>query len=168
MRHLALWTLAGFGGAFVLCSFIEWLSHRFILHSKAILKFAYELHDRQHHVLFNGTDTYHASCPEVKAHVKFVPRDYVLFLAVTTPLWIGAQLLLHQPVAVGGVLATLLHLQMFNSLHWRFHVPSDTWFQRTWYFRFLKEHHRRHHQDPKTNYNVSFLPLADTLLGTRR
>jgi len=171
MEYL-FWNLAGFGGAFVFNSFVEWGAHRFILHSNAIVKFAYKLHDVQHHNYFKGDDTYAWRGSEEDRwkldHVAFVPRDYLMFMLLTAPVWLAAEWLLGVPVALGGALATLSQLQLFNSLHWRFHVPKDTWFQRTWFFRFLCEHHRLHHVNPRCNLNVSFLPLADLCLGTLR
>jgi len=163
---LLLWNLAGFAGALVANSFVEWLAHRFILHSKKIVGFAYELHDVSHHGMFGADETYHAQDENMRNHITFVPRDYVMFLLVTTPLWVGAELLLQRPVLWGGILATLVGLQAFNSFHFRFHCPSDTWFQRTMFFRSLKEHHRIHHRDKTRNFNVFFFPLADWVLGT--
>ncbi len=162
----ALWNLYGFLGAFFINSFVEWGSHRFILHSPKIVRFAYELHDRQHHVMFGPGETYHAQNKEMEGHITFVARDYILFLLFTTPLWIGAELLIHRPILIGGVLATLTGLQLFNSLHLRYHLPSDTWFQKTWFFRYLKQHHRLHHGDTGRNFNVAFFPIADFCLGT--
>jgi hypothetical protein len=163
-----LWNTVGFAGAFLLNSFVEWGAHRFVLHSKKFVKFAYELHDRTHHVIFGADESYHAQTEDAKNHITFVLRDFILFLVVTTPLWIGAELLLHRPILIGGILATLVGLQMFNSFHLKFHLPSDTWFQRTWFFRFLKEHHRVHHADTTRNYNVAFFPIADWVLGTKK
>lgn len=160
------WNAAAFGVSLVLNSFIEWGAHRFVLHGTRLGRFAYDLHHVGHHGMFGAGETYHAKDDFMRSHVTFVLRDYILFLLITTPIWIGAELLLHCPLLFGGVLATLTGLQMFNSFHWRFHVPSDTWFQRTWFFRYLKEHHRRHHGDTKKNYNVYFFPIADACLGT--
>lgn len=162
----ALWNLIAFVGACLVNSFIEWGAHRFVLHGTRFGRFAYELHDRQHHVIMDGGENYHAKDDFARKHVAFVPRDYVLFLLFTTPLWIAAELATQRPLLIGGVLATLAGLQLFNSFHWRFHVPSDSWFQRTWFFRFLKEHHRQHHTDTTSNFNVYFFPLADWVLGT--
>jgi hypothetical protein len=161
-----LWNAIGFAGAAVVNSFIEWIAHRHVLHSARFVRFAYELHDRTHHVLFGADETYHAQNEEMKKHITFVPRDYFLFLLVTTPIWIGVELLLQRPILIGCVLITLVGLQMFNSLHLRFHLPTDTWFQRTGFFRYLKEHHRLHHADTRKNFNVYFFPLADLVLGT--
>ena len=164
--HYLLWTGLAFGVAAVLNSFIEWFAHRFILHGTRFGRFAYDLHHVGHHGMFGADETYHAQNDEMRSHVTFVLRDYLLFLLVTTPIWTAAELLTRRPLLLGGVLATLTGLQMFNSLHWRFHVPTDTWFQRTWFFRVLKEQHRRHHADTGANFNVYFFPLADWVLGT--
>lgn len=161
-----LWNTLAFAGAAVVNSFIEWGAHRFILHGTRFGRFAYDLHHVGHHGMFGADATYHALDDHMRSHVTFVLRDYLLFLFATTPLWIAAELLTGRPLLVGGVLATLTGLQMFNSLHWRFHVPSDTWFQRTRFFRSLKEQHRRHHADMTSNFNVYFFPLADWVFGT--
>lgn len=166
--ELILWNLLAFFAAAIVNSFVEWGAHRFVLHGTRFGRFAYDLHDRQHHVIMDGGEHYHAKDDFARGHVAFVPRDYVLFLLVTTPLWIAVELIVGRPLVAGGILATLTGLQMFNSLHWRFHVPSDTWFQRTRFFRYLKDHHRRHHQDTSKNFNVYFFPIADWTLGTLR
>ena len=161
-----LWNVLAFFCACLINSFIEWFAHRYVLHGTRFGRFAYELHHVGHHGMFGADETYHAQNDFMRSHVTFVLRDYVLFLLVTTPLWIGVELLTRRPLLAGGVIATLTGLQMFNSFHWRFHVPSDTWFQRSWFFRVLKEQHRRHHADMNSNFNVYFFPIADWVLGT--
>lgn len=173
MTSWLLWTLVGFGGGVFVGSFIEWLAHRHILHSDRFVTFAYQLHDVSHHSLFGDDDTYTAVTDSDddkgrREHIEFVPRDYLMFMAATAPFWLLAEWLLGVPIAFGATLATLAQLQLFNSFHWRYHVPSDTWFQRTWFFRFLSNHHRIHHGNPIYNLNVAFLPLADLCLGTLR
>lgn len=161
-----LWNAGCFAVAIILNSFIEWAAHRFILHSPKILKFPYDLHHVGHHGMFGSDHTYHAQNDEMRGHITFVLRDYLMFLAVTTPIWVVSELVLQRPLIAGGVLATLTGLQLFNSFHLRFHLPSDTWFQRTRFFRFLKEHHRVHHSDTTKNFNVYFFPIADKVMGT--
>ncbi len=171
LESYLLWNLVGFLGAFVVNSFVEWGAHRFILHSDAILKFAYQLHDVQHHNYFKADETYKADpvAEEDKwrmEHIDFVPRDYLLFILVTSPIWLAAEFLAGVPLAFGGAMATLAGLQLFNSMHHRYHVKGDSWFQRTWFFRFLCEHHRIHHAYKNRNLNVATFPLADLCLGT--
>ena len=167
-HHYLLWNALAFVVAALLNSFIEWFAHRFILHGTRFGRFAYELHHVGHHGMFGAGETYHAQDDFMRSHVTFVPRDYFLFLLVTTPIWAAAEFIAQRPFLIGGVLATLTGLQLFNSFHWRFHVPSDTWFQRSRFFLFLKEHHRAHHADMRSNFNVYFFPLADWVLGTLR
>src|SRR3972149_318370 len=115
-----LWNLLSFSLGIMLNSFVEWGAHRFVLHSKRFVRFAYELHHVNHHGLFRADETFTAEPQDARReHVRFVWKDYFLFLLVTTPVWIAAELLAQQPFLVGGVAATLLGLQAFNSLHWR-------------------------------------------------
>jgi len=162
----ALWNALAFVVAFFLNSFIEYGAHRWVLHSNRFVSFAYDLHANTHHVLFQADETYHAQNDEMLQHIRFVPRDYVLFLLITTPIWIGAELLTQRPLVIGGVLATLAGLQLFNSLHLYFHAPKGRWIERTRIFRYLKEHHRLHHSDTTKNLNVVMLPVADLFFGT--
>jgi hypothetical protein len=98
--------------------------------------------------------------------VDFTLRDFALFLAIMLPFWVGVEFAVRRPVMIGGLASVFLWLNMFNLLHGRYHEPKGSWFERTWYFRFLKENHRGHHANSSKNLNVSFLPLADWTLGT--
>jgi hypothetical protein len=159
------WNAAGFAAAAMWCSFAEWALHRFVMHKRNLLSFPYELHAVGHHGMFGSGETYHAQNDEMREHVTFVLRDYVLLILANLPLWAAAEWLFGRPVLTGCFLATLGYLQAFNSLHWRWHVPSDTWFQRTRLFHWMKERHRIHHADQRRNFNL-ILPLGDLLLGT--
>jgi hypothetical protein len=161
----ALWNALGFLGFAVWASFAEWAVHRFVMHRRLLLSFPFELHAVGHHGMFGGDETYHAQDQHMKEHVTFVLRDYILLMLANLPLWTAAEWLSGRPVLAGGFLATLAYLQAFNSLHWRWHVPSDTWFQRTRVFLWMKDRHRIHHHDMTRNFNL-VLPLGDLVLGT--
>ena len=158
------WNAIALGVAFFTNSFIEWGVHKFIMH-KPFIKYGY-LHTTSHHARFGADETYHAQSVEDRDHILFTWKEYTLFPLLCIVLYAPIEILIGKPVLVGGVAAAFVGLQMFNSLHWRFHEPSDTWFQRTWFFRFLKEHHRIHHDDMDRNFNVYFFPLADFCFGT--
>lgn len=161
------WNAGAAAVVFLFNSFFEWIIHRFIMHSRVpFLPFPYDLHHIGHHGTFGAGETYHALNDDMRNHVTFVPRDYILILAGTTPIWAGVELLVGRPILLGCFLATFAGLSLFDLLHWHYHVPKDTRFQKTRFFRFLKEHHRRHHADTSKNYNVFFLPIADWCLGT--
>lgn len=161
-----LWNLAGFAGSFVLNSFVEWGAHRFVMH-KPFWKFAY-LHQTSHHAIFGSDETYHVQKEEDKSHILFTWKEYLIFPAFCLAAYAPLEWLIGRPILGGVLLSVFMGLQMFNSLHLRFHSPADTWFQGTKFFKFLKEHHRIHHEDMSKNFNVNFLPLADWVMGTLR
>jgi hypothetical protein len=162
----ALWALAAFFGSLIYGSFFEWTFHRFVMHRRIRwFSLPFELHAVQHHGLFGADHTYHAQDEDMKKHVLFVARDYIFLLAVNFPVALGVELFFGRPMVLGWFLATLGYLQTFNMIHWRFHVPSETWFQRSRLFLWLKRHHLLHHENPKRNTNV-VIPLADLCLGT--
>lgn len=146
-------------------SFFEWTLHRNIMHRRTWLSFPFEVHAMVHHRIFRHDETYHAQDEEMKRHVTFVPRDYVLLMLVNTPVFVAAEWILQKPILLGGWTAVLLYLAMFDLLHWSFHVPAARRVERWLPVRWLKEHHRLHHQYQNRNLNV-VLPLADLLFGT--
>lgn len=159
-----IWNAAAFFIALVPHSFMEWLSHRFVLHSKAIVKFAYEEHDQAHHKEYGAGDTFQA--PGKAYGVDFHARDWLIFLVLVMPLWVGAEILVGKPLVIGAFLCAILWLQTFNVIHRHFHAPDGSWLEGTWYFVMLKSHHREHHRNPGKNLNVAFFPIADFFLGT--
>lgn len=164
----ALWNLASFALSFFANSFIEWAVHRFVMHRRfPFIPYGYE-HTTSHHAKFGADESYHAREEWLKSHVLFTWREYTLLPLLCLAAYAPVELALGRPVLLGVLAATFAGLQMFNSLHWRFHVPSDTWFQRTRFFLYLKEHHRIHHADMTRNFNVYFFPIADWAMGTLR
>lgn len=168
MTTFLLWNLAGFGGALVANSFVEWFVHRFIMHKPSkLIPYGYA-HTTSHHRVFGPGPSYHVLFPEMRDHgIGFTWREYVLFPIFCTALYLPVQLLTGKPVYLGALAAVFAGLIAFDVLHRRFHDPRNTWFQRSRVFRFLKEHHRLHHADMTRNFNVT-MPLADLCLGTLR
>lgn len=147
-------------------SFFEWTLHRNVMHKKTWISFPFELHAMLHHKIFRWDETYHAQSEEMKEHVTFVPRDYIILLLVNTPVILAVEWAIHRPIAVGAWVAILCYLGMFDLLHWSFHVPKERVMERWFWVRWLKEHHRLHHQYQNRNLNVVF-PLADFVFRTR-
>jgi len=161
-----LWNLFGFLGAIVINSFIEWGTHKLVMHRRnPIVPYGY-LHTTSHHATFGADETYHAIRPEMLEHgTAFTWREYVLFPLLCLALYGPVELLTGKPTTLGAIASVYAGLLAFDFLHYRFHVPSDTWFQRTRLFKFLKGHHKMHHANMSVNLNVVF-PLADLCLGT--
>jgi hypothetical protein len=165
LQYLLCQALA-FVAVVVYCSFFEWTLHRNVMHKKTWLSFPFELHAMMHHQIFKHDETYHALNEDMKSHVTFVPRDYILLTAVNTPLFLAAEWLLQRPVLLGAWGAVLWYLVMFDVLHWMFHVPAGRFAERWFWVRWLKEHHRLHHQYQNRNLNV-VVPIADFVFRTR-
>lgn len=147
-------------------SFFEWTLHRYVLHSKFFLvSYPYRLHQEIHHGLFGHDETFHALDENMRSHITFVARDYILLTLVNAPIYALAEWLCGRPIFFGCLAATLAYLQAFNSLHLAFHVPANSWLQRRRWFLWLKKHHRIHHRRHDRNLNV-VVPLADLMLGT--
>lgn len=159
-----LWNLGAFFFAFFPHSFLEWIAHRFILHSKAIISFAYEEHDQQHHEQYGHGETF--AVPKFEYGRDFNLRDWLLFLGFILPMWAVLEwYVIHRPIMIGVFVSACAYLHAFNVIHRHFHAPTGTWLERTAVYRFLHEHHRLHHQRRRRNLNVVF-PFADFCLRT--
>lgn len=159
-----LWNLGAFAVAFFPHSIVEWIAHRFLLHSKALVRFAYEEHDQRHHERFGHDASFAVSGTEYGR--DFNVRDWFLFLIFIMPLWAGLEWGIGKPILLGTFAAACVYLHAFNVIHRHFHAPTGGWLERRAFYSFLREHHRLHHRVRHRNLNVVF-PLADLLLGTR-
>lgn len=161
-----LWNLAGFAGAFVLNSFVEWGVHRWIMHKpNRILPYGY-LHMTSHHATFGAADTYIVVREEMREHgIAFTWREYVLFPLFCSAIYVPVELLTGRPIVIGALAAVYVGLIIFDAIHSSFHAPRGSRLERSAVFRFLNRHHRLHHERTWKNFNV-VLPLADWCLGT--
>lgn len=161
----ALWNLGAFLVSFIMNSFVEYSVHRWIMHRRfPLIPYGYE-HTTSHHAKFGADESYHAREEWLKDHILFTWKEYILLPLTCLALYAPVEIVIGRPILIGVFIAALAGVQLFNSLHWLFHVPSDTWFQRSWVFRRLKEFHRQHHADMTVHFNV-VLPLADYVFGT--
>lgn len=158
-----LWNLGAFFVVLLPHSFFEWIAHRFILHSKAIIRFAYEEHDQEHHEEYGHDHTF--AVPRRDYGIDFNVRDWFLFLGFIMPLWAGVELWIGKPILVGAFLSACAYLHAFNVIHRHFHAPTGSWLESTSVYWFLHEHHRLHHRLRHRNLNVVF-PFADLCLRT--
>lgn len=155
------------GSFFFLNSFIEWTAHRYVMHRLFwLVPYGYA-HTTSHHAKF-GTDSYtlKGKDDDRRTHILFTWKEYVILPLVCLAAYAPVEFLSGKPILAGILLSAFAGLQAFNSLHWRFHAPSDTWFQRTRFFKFLARHHKLHHEDMTKNFNVYFLPISDFCFRT--
>lgn len=160
LRHIAL-----FLGMLLIANVIEYIAHRFVLHRKIrFLRFAYREHTELHHSYFTH-DAYEITAPIDIHRVLFPPIGILIFMGLlAAPLSLLTALLL-SPTDGWIVFATSVFYFLLYEL---FHLGSHFSFsKRIPGFRFIREHHRMHHDPRKmqtTAFNVTF-PLVDTLLA---
>jgi Fatty acid hydroxylase superfamily len=162
-----LWNLAGFGGALIVNSFVEWGAHALIMHRPSrLIPYGYE-HVTTHHTSFGGGTSYVLNREEQrKDGLAFTWKEYVIFPIFCSLIYAPLEILIGRPVFLGAILAVFAGLVTFDTIHARFHAPRGGWLERTRVFRFLNLHHRWHHARQDRNFNVSFLPIADWCFRT--
>lgn len=154
-----------FGAVVVYGSFFEWAMHRYVMHRRTFPTFPFELHALLHHRIFKWDESFHALDEEMRKHVTFVPRDYLILVAIHAPLFVLFEWMTGLTIGLGAGLAVLAYLAMFDFVHWSFHVPGGRWYERIGMFRWLKRHHLLHHKYQDRNLNV-VLPIADLVFRT--
>lgn len=168
MSTYIAWNVGAFFVAFLANSFIEWAVHRFIMHRLVWwIPYGYD-HVTSHHRTFGSDRSYYAWDPNLKKYgVSFTWREYLLFPLLCTVIYYPATWAAGLPIFPGCLLSVVAGLLLFDWMHYNYHVKDDfSWFQSTRFFRFMKEHHRIHHQDMTKNFNVNFFPIADFIMGT--
>ena len=109
-------------------------------------------------------DAYH----ELK--LVLIPGFGVATITIATaPFAVAAALLWSANAGWLVLTSTALYVVSYELTHLAYHLKEDHPISQLRTVRFLREHHRRHH-DPrlmlKWNFNVT-VPLADIVLGTR-
>ncbi len=165
--------LAGCAVGVVQGSFFEWTFHRYWLHRPWLPKDVFTAHTLIHHQLCKNDDTFHVEEEEQEEALSFqwwggpllVLINMVPWTIVAVILAIAGVKLPSVPfiLSVGGTI--LVYYVGYEGFHFLMHKPSVAWIERSWYFKFLKKHHRIHHLQMDRNLNV-LLPLADLCLGT--
>ncbi|MEW6281466.1 MAG: sterol desaturase family protein [Candidatus Eremiobacterota bacterium] len=164
MSH-ALEFLIWFCASLLLGSFLEWCIHRYFMHTTRILPVAVERHGIKHHAERRAPGKFLAKADELKEYHLFETSAMPLVWLAHFPLF-GLVYLAFGPWASTGMAAGMAaYMLAYEMLHWYIHCPDRFWFRNTAWFRFLSEHHRRHHHKARINYNV-VCPLADLVLGT--
>lgn len=156
--------------AIVSGSVIEWVVHKYVMHS---IKWAYFTwmrtpHDRHavmHHAQRRAPGKFYAKEEELKEYhlfeTSFMPILWVLHLPCIYPIYLAFGFTAYIGMAAG----TAAYVGAYEILHWSVHCPDNFPFRTHRWFLFLTEHHRRHHKKNTINYNV-VLPLADLVFGT--
>lgn len=146
-------------------SFFEWTAHRYFMHAPRFpLKDAFRGH-MEHHRIYRGDHRFQREGAEHSGDVALRWYAFPLMLLGHLPVFILFEWVTGLPTACGAAAACALYFAGYEYTHYLMHVPRGHFVERFRWFRFLREHHRVHHERMRCNFNV-FIPLADACLGT--
>ena len=147
----------------VVISFVEYCSHRWIMHSKKFSRTIFEQHSILHHGRY-----YRNFKDETDIAAKHIGVELSPFftLGVMMPVW-GILLFFSLPCGFILIFMSFLYGLLWTCVHLEMHEPKNRWFSHTSYFKYIREYHKLHHKYPYKNFNT-LLPLGfDYIFGTR-
>ncbi len=151
---------------FLYASFFEWAFHKYLFHSNKFIKATFRAHNLVHHLRYKySPSSYEWHEGRTKEHIVMDWFALPLFIGFHLPFFIAIQHFTGIASVWGGVAAVTAYYFVYEYFHYCMHVPNQRVFEKFFYFRFAKEHHRIHHKHFLKNLNV-FFPLADLCLGT--
>lgn len=160
-----MWLVVGLLLGVWFSSVLEWWLHKYPMHHTFFKHLpSFKNHAIKHHSERQAPGKFFVKKEEHHRYVlfktSFMPFIWIGLLPVYGMLyrWFGA-------FGIGFGLGTFVYLIAYEVLHEAMHQPDNFPLKHHWWFRWLIEHHRRHHLWVKTNYNV-VLPLADWMFGT--
>jgi hypothetical protein len=156
--------------AYAFMSLVEYLLHRWPMHSRAFARRFPWLRDEfyRHAVLHHGHyyNQKFERCADPAA--RYISVDLSPLFNVIGLSWVWLPLFYFAPLG-GTVLACFImtHAVLWTFIHREMHEPAGRWFCLTDLFRYWRNYHKVHHDHPNKNYNV-VCPGADWLFGSYR
>ncbi len=169
IRELSFYELLTVPVMWLLANLGEWYAHKYILHRRVPgMTILYDQHTPRHHVVYPHDEMAIESRREL--HLVLIPPFGVAMITLSASPFAAAFGYFWSANAGWLVLvAVALYMVSYEVTHLLYHLPEDHFITRSRAVRFLREHHRRHH-DPRLmqrwNFNVT-VPLWDVILGTR-
>lgn len=141
--------------AVIFVSFVEYCSHRWIMHNRSLSRTIFEQHSILHHGRYYKN--FSGETDIVAKHVGVELSPFFTF-GVMLPV---CGILLYFNLVCGIILGVMAFLYgwLWTHVHLEMHEPKNKWFSRTWYFKYIREYHRKHHKYPYKNFNT-LLPLG--------
>lgn len=150
-------------------SFLEYLAHRFVMHTpRAWLRRAWEAHaGRHHHFYRREAPTWEA--PRDIWLILFSPSDTLVLAMILAPPLALLSLVLTPGAWAVAVASVIAYFLAYELLHLLFHLPDGHALLALPGVTTLRRRHLRHHDlaDTHANYGVSS-PLWDHVFGTER
>lgn len=150
---------------FLFASVEEWVIHKHFMHTTKFGRIPFERHAVKHHAERRAPGRFRAKADDLKEYhlfeTSFMPVLWILhFPAYLVAWWLAGEWACFGVIAGAGA-----YILSYELLHWYMHCEDAFPFRHHRWFKFLSEHHRRHHHRARINYNVVF-PLGDLLFGT--
>src|SRR4051812_39032935 len=163
---MLLWTE---GLAAVVCMvyacFFEWVLHRHFMHAPRFpLQDGFRGH-MEHHQRFRADSRFEALDDDHADGIALRWYAFPLIILAHLPLFFFVEWATGYPTVWGATAGCALYFAGYEYTHFAMHAPRQRWFEKFGWFRFMRDHHRLHHEKMRCNYNV-FVPLADLCLGT--
>jgi len=134
------------------------------MHRPTFFTYPFRAHAQIHHQVFKADKSYLLHEGTNKWLITMAWWNYPGLLALHAPIIVVLELSgIH--VSAGIVLAMSFYYFLYEYLHFCMHSTKGRFFEKTWVFRFLNNHHLIHHKFMHRNLNVVF-PLADITFGT--
>lgn len=152
-------------GAIVLGSIIEWIVHKEFMHSVKFMTRPHRKHAIEHHSQRRAPGKFFAKEDELLEYHLFETSFMPILWVLHTPLFATVYYFFGPFASLGVAAGTATYVFAYEILHWYIHCPDNFPFKNSALFKFLIEHHRRHHNRSDINYNV-VCPIADWMFGT--
>ena len=151
--------------AIVLGSNIEWIVHKEFMHSVKWMRTPHRRHAIEHHSQRRAPGKFFAKAEELQSYHLFETSFMPILWMMHSPLFFSVYYMFGAYAGLGVAAGTATYVFAYEILHWYIHCPENFIFKDSAYFKFVIEHHRRHHNRSDINYNV-VCPIADFMFGT--
>lgn len=154
---------------FFFLNFMEYGIHKYTFHRIFPgLKFLYNKHTRNHHMLFTDKEMQITNLKEV-AYILVPLPTLLVFTGLLASLGFLISLILGLNIALLFLVMSISYTLFYEWTHLYLHIPPTT-FGSGWMHRYLSRFHKIHHNTKHMNhwnFNVT-LPLWDKILKTLR
>lgn len=154
---------------FILGNFIIYFLHRFVLHQRIpFFDYGYKKHTLMHHHYF--TDQLYGFDSLLDLDVIMFPFWFVFLLSLVVAPILGliALILFTKNVSLLTVIMVNVNFLAYELVHYCSHLDADSWIHRIALFRFMRNHHRLHHEMTlmsEKNFDI-IVPFFDPLFKT--
>jgi hypothetical protein len=170
---LLVHNILSFSIAYLLMSFFEYATHRWMLHRNTVVRvFPREFVKRRlnDHAVSHHSHYYKCFRREDDPHGKhvgmFIPLSFYIYITLV----VGSLLLAVDWITAAYFVAFIVaHYFVWNKFHELMHFYTTPWYIKLpivgWWYHLVEYYHFLHHQHRDKNFNA-FLPIWDFLLGT--